>query len=109
MSYQIELTNQAKNDLDEIYSYIAFILLSPNVAANMYHSIIDSIRSLDNMPFRNALMDGEPWKIRGLRRCFVKNYTIFYKVDETDSIVRSIRIMYSGRDIQNMLSDFVED
>ncbi|MBR1373395.1 type II toxin-antitoxin system RelE/ParE family toxin [bacterium] len=109
MSYQIELTNQAKNDLDEIYSYIAYTLLSPNVADNMYHSIIDSIRSLDSMPLRNALMDDEPWKIRGLRRYFVKNYTIFYQVDETDSIVRIIRIMYSGRNIQNLLSDFVED
>lgn len=109
MSYKIELTNQAKNDLDEIYSYIAYTLLSPNVAANMYHSIIDSIRSLDSMPLRNALMDDEPWKFRGLRRYFVKNYTIFYQVDETDPIVRIIRIMYSGRNIQNLLSDFVED
>ena len=109
MSYQIGLTNQAKNDLDEIYSYIAYTLLSPIVAANMYHSIIDSIRSLDSMPLRNALMDDEPWKFRGLRRYFVKNYTIFYQVAETDPIVRIIRIMYSGRNIQNLLSDFVED
>ena len=75
MSYQIELTNQARNVLDEIYSYIAFTLLSPDVAANMYHSIIDAIRSLDSMPLRNPLMDDELWKSRGLRRCFVKNYT----------------------------------
>ena len=109
MNYQIELTNQAKNDLDEIYSYIAFTLLSPDVAANMYHSIIDCIRSLDSMPLRNALMDDEPWKFRGLRRYFVKNYTIFYQVAETDPIVRIIRIMYSGRNIQNLLSEFVED
>ena len=109
MSYHIELTNQAKNDLDEIYSYIALTLLSPDVAANMYHSIIDCIRSLDSMPLRNALMDDEPWKFRGLRRYFVKNYTIFYQVAETDPIVRIIRIMYSGRNIQNLLSDFVED
>lgn len=105
MSYQIELTNQAKNDLDEIYSYIAFILLSPDVAANMYRSILDCIRSLDSMPFRNALMDDEPWKSRGLRRCFVKNYTIFYLVDEANSIVRIIRIMYSGRDVRYQLSE----
>ena len=41
MNYQIELTNQAKNDLDEIYCYIAFTLLSPNVAANisLYHRL----------------------------------------------------------------------
>lgn len=105
MNYQIELTNQAKNDLDEIYGYIAFTLLSPDVAANMYHSIIDCIRSLDSMPLRNALMDDEPWKSRGLRRCFVKNYTIFYLVDETKLIVRIVRIMYSGRDVRYQLSE----
>lgn len=105
MSYQIELTNQAKNDLDEIYGYIAFTLLSPDVAANMYHSIIAAIRSLDSMPLRNALMDDEPWKSRGLRRCFVKKYTIFYLVDETKSIVRIVRIMYSGRDVRYQLSE----
>ena len=105
MSYQIELTNQARNVLDEIYSYIAFTLLSPDVAANMYHSIIDCIRPLDSMPLRNALMDDEPWKNRGLRRCFVKNYTIFYLVDETKLIVRIVRIMYSGRDVRYQLSE----
>ena len=105
MNYQIELTNQAKNDLDEIYGYIAFTLLSPDVAANMYHSIIDCIRSLDSMPLRNALMDDEPWKSRGLRKCFVKNYTAFYLVDEVNAIVRIVRIMYSGRDIRYQLSE----
>ena len=68
MSYQIELTNQARNVLDEIYSYIAFTLLSPDVAANMYHSIIDAIRSLDSMPLRNPLMDDELWKSHDLRK-----------------------------------------
>ena len=105
MNYQIELTNQAKNDLDEIYSYIAFTLLSPDVAANMYHSIIDAIRSLDSMPLRNPLMDDELWKSRGLRKCFVKNYTAFYLVDEVNAIVRIVRIMYSGRDIRYQLSE----
>ena len=105
MSFQIEFTKSAKEDLNDIYSYIAFHLLSPDVAVNMYHSIIDGIRSLDQLPLRNAVMNDEPWKSRRLRRCFIKNYTAFYLVDEANQKVRIVRIMYSGRDIQKQLSE----
>ena len=79
MSFQIEFTKSAKEDLNDIYSYIAFTLFSPDVAVNMYHSIIDGIRSLNQLPFRNAVINDEPWENHGLRKCFIKNYTVFYE------------------------------
>ena len=57
------------------------------------------------MPIRNALMDDEPWKSRGLRRCFVINYTIFYLVDDANFTVRIIRIKYNGKDVHYQLSE----
>lgn len=108
MSFQIEFTKKAKEDLNEIYSYIAFTLLSPDVAKEMYYSIIKGIQSLDELPLRNAVMNDEPWKSLGLRKCFIKNYTAFYLVDETNPRVRIVRIMYSGRDIQKQLSETEE-
>ena len=101
MSYRIEYTKLAQTDLDAIYRYIAFSLLEPEVAANIYREIIKSINSLDSMPSRNPLIDSEPWKSRGLRKMIVKNYIVFYTVG--DGSVTVNRIMYGGRDVINQL------
>lgn len=101
MKYTIEYTIRAQSDLDDIYKYIAFTLLSPDVAENMYREITKSIRSLDSMPMRNPVIDNEPWKSRGLRKIIVKNYVVFYTVDNQS--VRIIRIFYGGRDIKSQL------
>ena len=98
-------SQKAKEDINEIYRYIAFTLLSPDIAKEMYYSIIKDIQSLDELTFRNAMMNDEPWKSLGLRKCYIKNYTTFYLVDEANRRVRIVRIMYSGRDIQKQLSE----
>ena len=102
MNYRIEYTGQAQDDLDTIYRYIAYTLISPDTAANMIESILKSIRSLDTLPLRNPLVDDSTWKNRGLRKLYVKNYIVFYTAE--DSVVRIIRIMYGGRDIGKQLS-----
>ena len=101
MIYNIVYTKQAQSDLDEIYRYIAFSLLSPDTAANIYREIVESIRSLSSMPMRNPLYDDEPWKSRGLRKMSIKNFIVFYTAEE--KTVRIIRIMYGGRNISTQL------
>ncbi len=102
MNYNIEYSAKAQSDLDEIYRYIAFSLMSPDVAANVYREIVNNIRSLESMPMRNPLIDEEPWKSRGLRKLIVKNFIVFYTAYE--SSVKIVRIMYGGRNINVQLN-----
>jgi toxin ParE1/3/4 len=103
MTYNVNLTDQAKRDLHNIYEYISFSLLEPGTAKKMVRRILDALRSLTEMPGRFPIYPEEPWKSRGLRRINIGNYCGFYVVNENN--VQVIRIMYGGRDIANILND----
>ena len=105
MIYKVELTQQAKQDLRDIYEYIAFTLLEPGIARNLTRRIVAGLKSLEEMPGRFPLYGEEPWKSRGLRRINIENYSGFYLIAE--NTVPVIRILYGGRNISNILKDSV--
>lgn len=105
MIYDILYSEQSRTDLIEIYEYIAFQLMEPQIAANIYQSITSSIRLLERLPLRNALIDHEPWHSKGLRKMPVKNYLVFYTVDDAKNMIQIIRILYGARNIEKQLSE----
>ena len=104
MIYRVKLAEQAKQDLRDIYEYIAFSLLEPGIARNLKNRIVDGLKSLREMPCRYPVYQEEPWKSRGLRRINIGNYSGFYLV--TEKAVYVIRIVYGGRDIITILNEY---
>ena len=51
-TYSVIYSPEAKNDIKDIYSYIAFELLVPGIAESQVNRIRKTIRSLDLMPSR---------------------------------------------------------
>lgn len=100
-SYSVIYSPRAKEDLKEIYSYIAFTLMVPDTAEGQVKRIRKRIRSLEFMPGRCSTVDWEPWKSMGMHKVTVDNFVVFYTVDEIESTVTVIRIVYGGRDIAN--------
>ena len=100
MSWDIVYTAQARQDLRDIYEYIAFELLAPENAAGQTQRIMKTIRSLEEMPMRHQLYGEEPWHSRGIRFLPVDNYLIFYLPEEPQNTVNIVRIMYGGRDVR---------
>lgn len=105
MKYKIELTKQANIDLRNIYEYIAFTLLEPEIAARQLDRIEKGILSLDDMPERFKVFEKEPWNSRGLRQMPVDNFIVFYIPKTEDETVIVIRVMYGGRDIDKQLEN----
>ena len=105
MSYDVFYTAKARDDLEEIYEYIAFNLQEPVTAGKMYQNIIAAVHTLKTFPLRNALYENEPWRSRGLRKLPVKNFLVFYIVNEEKNAVRIIRIMYGARDLEKQLNE----
>ena len=105
MSWAVEYTATARQDLRNIYEYIAYNLLSPEIAAGQIQRIIHNVRALDEMPMRHSLCAYEPWRSQGLRFLPVDNYIVFYLPRESINTVDIVRIMYGGRDIQKQLSE----
>ncbi len=108
-TYSVIYSPEAKNDIKDIYSYIAFELLVPGTAESQVNRIRKTIRSLDLMPSRNPIVDWEPWKSMGMHKVPVDNFVAFYIVDSTALTVTIIRIVYGGRDIQRMASQTNND
>jgi len=61
------------------------------------------MNSLDTMPKRFALVSDDRLAQMGIRSVPVKNYSIFYTVDEQENSVTIISVMYSKRNWANLL------
>ncbi len=105
MSYDVFYTAKAREDIEEIYEYIAFSRQEPVTAGRLYNNIITAVHTLENFPERNALFENEPWRSRGLRKLHVKNFLVFYTVNEEKKNVIVMRIMYGARDIEKHLNE----
>ena len=103
MTWQVRYTNEAREDLKEIYEYIAFELLVPDIAERQYNRIMQSVKGLNTMPRRYPLYHEEPWHSLGVRWFPVDNYIVLYYPDETKATVYIVRIMYERRDIKRHL------
>lgn len=104
MIYEVEVSEQADNDLREIFEYIAFELQSPENASRLLDRLEEQIFSLDTMPDRYQKYEKEPWKSRGLRVLPIDNYMVLYVPDSDKKVVTILRVMYAGRDIANQLN-----
>ena len=101
--YLVFYSPEAKNDLKEIYAYIAFELKAFVTAANQVQRIRESIRDLSKFPLRYQTVEWGTWASMGMHRLLVNNYSVFYLVDEEEATVKIVRIFYSGRDIENTI------
>ena len=109
MIYDVVYSAESRQDLRNIYEYIAYELLVPEIAASQVDRIMKAARSLEQMPMRYTCYEEEPWHSQGLRFLPLDNYVIFYLPDETTSVVNIIRFMYGGRDVKRQLSETIED
>jgi toxin ParE1/3/4 len=105
MSWNVVYSVKARQDLRNIYEYIAYKLLVPKTSGEQTQRIMKAIRTLDEMPMRHQLCKNEPWISQGVRYLPVDNYLVFYLPDESKNTVNVIRIMYSGRDVCEQLSE----
>ena len=105
MIFHVAYSAEARQDLRDIYEYIACELLVPETAAGQTERIMKAVRSLEQMPMRHRLYEEEPWHSQGLRVLPADNYLVFYLPDENSATVNIIRIMYGGRDIDKQLNE----
>ena len=105
---RIVYTWSARQDLRDIYEYIAFTLAAPDTARSLTETIMGRIRALEINPERNPLYKEEPWHSKGIRFLPVKNYLVFYTLIPTEETVSVVRIPYGGRDIRRQMEETIE-
>lgn len=95
----------AKEDLKLIYEYIAYSLQSPSSAKSTVQKIINSINALTLFPEKHQIYNGIKLNENDIRYITVNNYMVFYSIDNSNSHILIIRIIYGRRDIPAQLED----
>lgn len=96
--YKIKVTRQAKEHLALIREYIATELKEPAIAKRILELLRSEIMSLQTMPYRVKCIDEQPWGELGFRKIRVKNYYIYFWVDENRKEVQILAVIYVRRD-----------
>lgn len=99
--YHIHLSPEVKDDLDEIWDYIAYELNNPVSANKIIDNLLAAIDSLEqsanrgkDLYFHDGTFSGYQWILSG-------SYYIFYQVKHRE--VFAARVIYSGRDYLSIL------
>lgn len=102
MSFNVELTESALEDIQEIKFYISTTLKNPETAVSIVESIVSTVEKLKIFPKvhrvrKTHLLHGE------IRFVPVSNYTVLYSVNDDKSIVSILRVVYGRRNISEII------
>lgn len=97
--YSIQITPEAEADIDETEAYIAYHLENPQAAFELTDGIYAAIEELATMPSRFPVWRYEPLKSEGVRSFGIKNFNVFYTINESLKTVVIVRVLYNRRDI----------
>ena len=107
--YKVKLTTHAFEQLGEAARYIAGTLLEPVIAKTWLDHMQSEISKLNMMPSRFPFTDEEPWRSRGIHKMTVKNYLVYFYIDDEKMTVWITGVIYARRDqlkqLQNMSFD----
>ena len=101
--YKVELSIQAKEDYKSIIRYIKYKLLEPNIAERYAELIKNEINTLKYNPQKFAIIDYDIIKQYKFRKLIIKNYIVFYRINEVEKIVNVERILFGEMDWRNKL------
>ncbi len=96
--YKIKVTRQAKEHLALIREYIATELKEPIIAKRILELLKSEMMSLQTMPYRVKCIDEQPWGELGFRKIRVKNYYVYFWIDENKREVQILAVIYTRRD-----------
>lgn len=96
--YEIKVTRQVLEQMREIAHYISYDLMAPEAADNLLDDLKASILKLSVLPKKYPLIEEEPWRSEGVRKIVVKNFLVYYWIDEEYNKVQVTAVIYSKRD-----------
>lgn len=99
ISYEINLSNQFREELDNIYNYICFYLGSPQTANKIYHKTKNSILSLTFYPERYSKISS----IGDFRKLLINHYVVIYQINNSSSQVFILHIFHGSQNYLNNL------
>lgn len=61
-TYEVKITQQAQEQMEEIVDYVSRELFAPEAAKSLLNKLENTIMSLSVFPEKHKLIDEEPWR-----------------------------------------------
>lgn len=105
MSFEVEITDTAQHDVENIYTYISDNLCNRQAAARFISALQEHTAMLENMPESYPLANDEYLRNIGIRFITIKNYIAFYTVSTAKKKVYVLRVLYGRRNWTEILKN----
>ncbi len=101
--YKIKFSKDARNDYFNIIRYIKYKLFEPDIANNYAKMIKEEINKLEYTTQSFAIIPNDTIKYNNIRKLIIKNYIVFYRVNESDKMVNIERILYGASNWEEII------
>jgi len=105
MNYSLNITDIAEDDILATASYIANELKNPIAANNLLDDIEKYEKILEDTPAIYPFVHDKHLAGKGIKYVIIKNFLLFYTIDEKNKIINVIRFLYGRRDWKNILKN----
>ena len=102
-AWQVVVSTSTFNDLAGAVSYIRDTLCAPAAALAFESEFFERAENLSALPHSFPLVRDPDFAARGYRWCDVRNYMLFYTVDDERRTVNILRLIHGTRDWQSLL------
>ena len=102
--YQLEFLPIAKQDIDSIIDYISNHLKNKTAALNLSKCFIENANNILIFPYSFPCYRTTSTLRKNYRSIKVKNYLMFYTINEKDKIITIARVLYQKMDINSRLN-----
>lgn len=107
MSYQVKITETAKQDLREIAFYIAERSMDNEIAKHFVIELREQCNRLVEFPQSGAIPKDRILRSFDFRYIVHKDYLIFYSIDEAQKVVNVLSIFNSKKDYLRVMRKFI--
>jgi len=101
--YRLTFLPIAKQDMIGIVRYISHELFNKAAADLLADEMIGAAERLCDFPYINAVHQTVKPLKHEYRKLLVKNYIMFYWIDEKDKLITIARVIYARRDSEKFL------
>jgi plasmid stabilization system protein ParE len=101
--YSVHITDIAEEEILSTTKYIVDVFKAPKAANDLLDEIEKYENILENTPNTFSFVPDEYLATKGVRYITVKNYMMFYTINEEEKSVTVIRFLYGRRDWKNIL------
>lgn len=103
--YIVNMSESAKQDLENIISYLRYNLAGDIIADKYKILFKQELINLENVAGNMPILDENLTGHKNIRKINVRNYIVFYIVDEENSTVFVLRIGHAFMDWEKYLKD----